>query len=42
VPLFEDYTQSVFASYHPAAALYNGSMRGTLVEDFAKVKEYIL
>ncbi|MDP2587522.1 MAG: uracil-DNA glycosylase [bacterium] len=23
--------------YHPAAALYNGSMRGTLIEDFKKI-----
>lgn len=26
-----------FALYHPAAALYNGSMRQTLIEDFLKV-----
>ncbi len=26
-----------FPLYHPAAALYNGSMRGTLMEDFAKI-----
>ena len=25
--------------YHPAAALYNGSMRATLMEDFARVPE---
>ena len=25
-----------FALYHPAAALYNGSMRETLVKDFSK------
>jgi hypothetical protein len=23
--------------FHPAAALYNGSMRATLVDDFAKI-----
>lgn len=27
--------------YHPAAALYNGSMRKTLLEDFAKIPGYI-
>jgi DNA polymerase len=27
----------VLPLYHPAAALYNGSMRETLLEDFAKV-----
>lgn len=27
--------------YHPAAALYNGGMRKTLIEDFQKVKEFI-
>jgi len=26
-----------FPLYHPAAALYNGSMRGTLMEDFKKI-----
>lgn len=26
-----------FALYHPAAALYNGGMRGTLMEDFKKI-----
>lgn len=29
--------QLFFALYHPAAALYNGSMRATLLEDFAKI-----
>ncbi len=27
--------------YHPAAALYNGAMRGTLMEDFARVPDII-
>ena len=27
--------------YHPAAALYNGSMRATLMSDFARIKERI-
>lgn len=29
--------QHFFALYHPAAALYNGSMRATLLEDFKKI-----
>ena len=29
--------QVFFALYHPAAALYNGGMRGTLMEDFGKI-----
>ncbi len=28
---------SVFALYHPAAALYNGSLRKVLIEDFKKI-----
>ena len=27
--------------YHPAAALYNGAMRGTIMEDFARVPDII-
>lgn len=27
--------------YHPAAALYNGSLRQTIINDFAKIKEFI-
>jgi DNA polymerase len=27
--------------YHPAAALYNGSLRGTLLEDFAQIPELL-
>ncbi|MFC1608915.1 uracil-DNA glycosylase [Patescibacteria group bacterium] len=29
--------QIFFALYHPAAALYNGSMRQTLIDDFKKI-----
>ncbi len=29
--------QTVFVLYHPAAALYNGSLRQTLIEDFKKI-----
>lgn len=31
----------VFASYHPAVALYNGSMRNVLLEDFKNLKKII-
>ena len=27
--------------YHPAAALYNGGMRGTLMSDFQILKKFI-
>jgi DNA polymerase len=27
--------------YHPAAALYNGGMRDTLIEDFKKIPKII-
>jgi DNA polymerase len=30
-----------FALYHPAAALYNGGMRGTLIEDFQKIPKIV-
>jgi DNA polymerase len=30
-------TENFFALYHPAAALYNGGMRETLIEDFKKI-----
>ena len=30
-------TNHFFALYHPAAALYNGSMRETLIKDFKKI-----
>lgn len=31
------YTEYFLPLYHPAAALYNGSMRATLLEDFSKI-----
>jgi uracil-DNA glycosylase family 4 len=33
--------QQFLPLYHPAAALYNGSMRATLLEDFARIPEII-
>lgn len=33
--------QVFFVLYHPAAALYNGSMRGILIEDFKKIPKII-
>ncbi|MDO8650182.1 MAG: uracil-DNA glycosylase [Candidatus Berkelbacteria bacterium] len=33
--------QAFLPLYHPAAALYNGSMRQTLLEDFAKIPGYM-
>ncbi len=30
-------TRNFYALYHPAAALYNGGMRGVLLEDFKKI-----
>jgi uracil-DNA glycosylase len=41
IQLFKDYAQEIFASYHPAVALYNGGMRETLIRDFSKIKKYI-
>lgn len=39
---FDDIGDQVFfALYHPAAALYNGSMRATLIEDFKKIPRVI-
>jgi len=34
-------TQNFFALYHPAAALYNGGLRETLLEDFKKIPKII-
>lgn len=34
-------TYVFFALYHPAAALYNGSMRETLMKDFAKMPKIL-
>lgn len=33
--------QNYLPLYHPAAALYNGSMRQTLLDDFAKIPAYM-
>lgn len=39
---FDDIGEQVFFSlYHPAAALYNGGMRQTLIEDFKKIPKVI-
>ncbi len=39
---FPDMGEQVFFSlYHPAAALYNGSMRQTLIEDFKKIPKIL-
>lgn len=37
--LTDDVT--IFPIYHPAAALHNGSLRQSLVDDFAKLKAYL-
>lgn len=34
-------TQTFFVLYHPAAALYNGSLRQTLIKDFKKIPRII-
>ncbi len=33
--------QTFFVLYHPAAALYNGSLRSTLIKDFQKIPKVI-
>lgn len=33
--------RNFYALYHPAAALYNGGMRGTLIEDFKKIPKVL-
>lgn len=38
---FGDYKLVIVPLYHPAAALYNGSMRQTLIDDFLAVPEII-
>lgn len=39
---FDDIGEQVFFSlYHPAAALYNGSMRETLIKDFQKIPKVV-
>lgn len=39
--LIEKDGQFYLPLYHPAAALYNGSMRQTLLDDFAKIPAYM-
>lgn len=40
--IFDDIGPQVFfALYHPAAALYNGGMRQTLIEDFKKIPKVV-
>jgi DNA polymerase len=39
--LIEKDGQAYLPLYHPAAALYNGGMRQTLLEDFAKIPSYM-
>lgn len=39
--LIEHDGQAYLPLYHPAAALYNGGMRQTLMEDFQKIPEYM-
>ena len=34
--------QTFFALYHPAAALYNGGMRETLLKDFQKIRKLLV
>jgi DNA polymerase len=38
---WQDKDQIFLALYHPAAALYNGSMRETLIADFQKIPKLI-
>ncbi len=37
----QEFTWVIMPLYHPAAALYNGGMRETLTEDFAKLPKVI-
>lgn len=39
--VFDDKKIIIFPLYHPAAALYNGSMRKVLIEDFKKLPKII-
>ncbi|MBY0376797.1 uracil-DNA glycosylase, partial [Patescibacteria group bacterium] len=34
-------TKNFYALYHPAAALYNGGMRETLIDDFKKIPKIL-
>jgi DNA polymerase len=38
---FGDHTIVIVPLYHPAAALYNGSMRSVLIDDFMRMPEII-
>jgi DNA polymerase len=38
---FDDLKMTIVPLYHPAAALYNGSLRATLIEDFNKLPKII-
>ena len=38
---FGDQTLTIIPLYHPAAALYNGSLRQTLIDDFLEVPKLI-
>ena len=40
-PTADSWPQAFLPLYHPAAALYNGGMRQTLLADFAKIPEYM-
>ncbi len=40
--MWDGHEQVFLALYHPAAALYNGSMRETLKEDFNKIPKIII
>jgi len=37
----KEHTWLIVPLYHPAAALYNGGLRQTLIDDFLKVPEFI-
>jgi uracil-DNA glycosylase len=37
----DPHVWTILPLYHPAAALYNGSMRQILIDDFAVIKEFI-
>ena len=39
--VFDDKKIIIFPLYHPAAALYNGSMRQTLINDFKKLPKIL-
>lgn len=38
---FHEYEFLVIPLYHPAAALYNGGMRQTLIDDFAQIRQIV-